>query len=191
MNEGLLISFKLLLKELKVLFVLVCLSFDLTDVGLIVPLVVFLLVGFTIPVVLLRHLMVVVLFSHDFSALNLHISDVLLVLVLVVLHLLQVRDHKSVVLLLLFLHIGVEILHLCFKLFDLLSGVHVEVMNHVLLNLQGIALHFRITKLLAQVLDRDLQLLTTHGHELVFGLGFFLLLLSPLLFLSCHLALFS
>ena len=57
-------------------------------------------------------------------------------------------------------------------------------MNHVLLDLQGIALHFCITELLSEVLDRDLQLLTTHGHKLIFRLGLLLLLLAPLSLLS-------
>ena len=149
LNEGLLVGLELLLQKLQLLLVLGRFSLDLANVRLIVPLVVLLLVGLAIPVVLLCHLMVVVLFGHDFSALHLYIGDVLLVLVLVVLHLLQVGYHKRVVGLLLALHLRIEVLDLRFQLLNLFAGVHVEVMDHILLDLQGIALHLCITQLLS------------------------------------------
>ena len=86
LNQSLFVRLELLLKDLEVLFVLVRLSLDLADVGLVVPFIILLLVCLAISVVFLRHLMVGVLFGHDFSAFHLHVSDVLLVLVLVVLH---------------------------------------------------------------------------------------------------------
>ena len=184
LNQRLFVRLELLLQDLQVLLMLVCLSLDLADVCLVVPLIILLLVCLAISIVLLRHLMVGVLFSHNFSAFHLHVCDVLLVLILVVLHLLQVGDHKSIVRLLLALHLRVEVLDLGLELLDLFARVHIEIVDHVLLNLQGIALHFRITKLLAEVLNRDLQLLTTHGHKLILRLGLLLLLLAPLSLLS-------
>ena len=86
----------------------------------------------------------------------------------------------------LFLHLRVEVLDLGLELLDFLPRVLVKVMNHVFFDLKRVSLHFRVRELLTQILDRYLQLLSTHCEELIFWLGFFLLFLSLLLFLASH-----
>lgn len=74
--------------------------------------------------------------------------DGFVVLILVVLHLLQMRHDQRVVSLLLPLHFGVEVLYLSFELLDLFTGVLVEVVDHIFLYLKCITLHLRVLKLL-------------------------------------------
>ena len=91
---------------------------------------------------LLVYLMVTVLFGHDFNDFHLHVSDVLLVFVLVMLHLLQMGDLKSILRLHHTLHLRVEVLDLGFELLDLFVRFHIEIVGHVLpkLYLLGIIL---------------------------------------------------
>ena len=159
---------------------------DLADVRLVVPLVVFLLVLLAQAIVVLRRAVVCVLVAHDLGTLRLGLLDSFAVLVLVMLHFLQVRDNQCVVRLLLLLHLRVEVLDLGLELLDFLPRVLVKVMNHVFFDLERVSLHFRIGELLTQVLDRNLQLFSTHGEELILWLGFFLLFLSLLLLLASH-----
>ena len=161
---------------------------DLADVRLVVPLVVLLLILFAVSVRSFILLMVLVLLTHDLSAISLGLLDGLTVLVLVVLNLLQMGDDKGVVLLFLLLHLGVEILDLGLQLFDFLPRILIEVVDHVLLDLQRITLHLRVRQLLPQILDGDLELLSTHGEEFVLGLWLFLLFLSLLFLFACHVA---
>jgi len=111
LDQGFLVLLELLLKDLDVLLVLVGFGLNLADIGLIVPLVILLPVLLAAAIIFLRHLVMVILVGHDFRALNFDIADVFLVLILMVLHLLQVRNDKRVVSLLL-------TLHLCVKVFD-------------------------------------------------------------------------
>jgi len=114
---------------------------DLTNVCLVVPLIIFLLILFAVSVRSFILLVVLVLLTHDLRSIGLGLLDGLTVLILVVLNLLQMGDDKGVVLLFLFLHLGVEVLNLGFQLFDLLPRVLIEVVDHVLLYLQRITLH--------------------------------------------------
>ena len=161
---------------------------DLTNVCLVVPLIIFLLILFAVSVRSFILLVVLVLLTHDLRCVSLGLLNGLTVLILVVLNLLQMGDDKGVVLLFLFLHLGVEVLNLGFQLFDLLPRVLIKVVDHVLLDLQRIALHLRVRQLLPQILDGDLELLSTHGEEFVLGLWLFLLFLSLLFLFACHVA---
>ena len=160
----------------------------LTDVGLIGLLEFLFVLSLSVSVLAFDALMMGVFIAHDLGSLRLDHVDLLSVLVLVMLHLLQMGYHKRVVRVFLFLHLCVKVLDLRLKLLDLLPGVLIEVVDHVLLNLQSVTLHLRVLELCAQVLDLDLQLLAPHGHELVLRLGLLLLALLPLslLFLTGH-----
>ncbi len=117
------------------------LTLDLTDVGVVVSLRIFFLVCFAVTVCGLCFSVMFVLFCHDVCSFVFGGSNGFVVLVLVVLHLLQMRNDKRVVSLLLLLHLGVEVLNLRLELFYLFAGVLVEIMDHVLLDLECVALH--------------------------------------------------
>ena len=143
-DQALLVLLQLVLKDLEVLLVRLGLALDLTDVGLVIPLVVLFLVLLAVTICRLSGLMVLVLLRHDLSALSLGGLNGFLMLILVVLDLLKMRNNQCVVCLLFFLHLSVEVLNIRFELFNLFTGVLVEVVNHILLDLKSIALHFRV-----------------------------------------------
>ena len=143
-DQALLVLLELVLKDLEVLLVRLGLALDLTDVGLVIPLVVLFLVLLAVTICRLSGLMVLVLLRHDLSALSLSGLNGFLMLILVVLDLLKMRNNQCVVCLLFFLHLSVEVLNIRFELFNLFTGVLVEVVNHILLDLKSIALHFRV-----------------------------------------------
>lgn len=143
-DQALLVLLQLVLKDLEVLLVRLGLALDLTDVGLVIPLVVLFLVLLAVTICRLSGLMVLVLLRHDLSALSLSGLNGFLMLILVVLDLLKMRNNQCVVCLLFFLHLSVEVLNIRFELFNLFTGVLVEVVNHILLDLKSIALHFRV-----------------------------------------------
>lgn len=159
---------------------------DLTDVGLVVPLVVVLLRLLPVSIGVFSFAVVLVLLAHDVGTVGLGLFDGLPVLILVMLHLLEVGDDERVVRRLLLLHHRVEVLNLSLELLDLLPSVLIKVMYHVLLNLQCITLHLGVGQLLAQILDRDLKLLASHREELVLRLGLLLLFLALFLLLATH-----
>ena len=161
---------------------------NLTDVSLVVPLIVLLLVLFAVSVRSFSLLVVLVLLAHDLSALGLGALDGLAVLVLMMLDLLQMRHNKGVVCLFLPLHLGVEVLNLGLQLFDLLPCVLIEIVDHVLLDLERVALHLGIRQLLSQILDGDLELFSPHGEELVLRLRLLLLFLAFLFLFAGHVA---
>ena len=90
-NERLLVLLELLLERVEILLVLLRLLLNLADVRLVVPLVVLLLVLLAQTIVVLGRAVVRVLVPHDLGTLRLRLLDSLAVLVLVMLHLLQVR----------------------------------------------------------------------------------------------------
>ena len=165
-------------------------TLDLTDVGVVVSLIILFLVCFAVTVCGLCLSVMLVLFGHNVLSFLFGGVDGFVVLILMVLHLLQMRHDQRVVSLLLPLHFGVEVLYLRFELFDLFAGVLVEVVDHILLYLKCVTLHFRVLKLLTQVLDCDLELLAFHREKLVLRLGLFLLSFSLRaslrFFLSAH-----
>ena len=105
-------------------------------------------------------------------------------LVLEVLDFLKMRGHISAVLLFSLLHLGVKVSNSSFKFFDFLSGVMIEVMNHVLFDLEHVTLDLGFVEGLLEVLLDGLKLLVAHGHVLVVGLLLLLTLLSLLAFAS-------
>ena len=143
-DQALLVLLQLVLKDLEVLLVRLGLALDLTDVGLVIPLVVLFLVLLAVTICRLSGLMVLVLLRHDLSALSLGGLNGFLMLILVVLDLLKMRNNQCVVCLLFLLHLSVEVLNIRFELFNLFTGVLVEVVNHIFLDLKSIALHFRV-----------------------------------------------
>ena len=143
-DQVLFVGLKGLLESVKVLLMVLRLRLDLRDVGLVVTLVVLLLVLFAVTIIGFGPLMVLVLLSHDLGSFGLGAFDSFLVLVLVVLHLLKMRDDQGVVCLLLLLHLRIEVLNVRLQLFDLLASVLVEVMDHILLDLECVALHLRV-----------------------------------------------
>ena len=168
-----------------------CFTFNLTDVSLVVTFVILLLILLAVTICLFGGLMMLLLLVHDLGAGVFGALNGLEVLVLVMLDLLQMGNDKGVVGLLLFLHLGVEVLDLSLELLDLLTSILVEVVDHIFLDLEGVTLHLGVLKLLSQGLDGDLELFSTHSEVLIFGLGLLLLAppLSLLTFLafSCHL----
>lgn len=183
-----LVAFQGLLQLLNLLLLAFGEALDLADVGLVGLLEVLFVLAFGVTVLRLGLLVVVILGLHDFATLVLDCVHSLTVLILVVLYLLQMGNHKRVVRVFLLLHLRVEILDLGLELLDLLPGVLIEVVDHVLLNLQGVTLHLGVLEFFAQIENGDLELLAPHGHELVFRLGLFFLALLPLslLFLTGH-----
>ena len=91
-------------------------------------------------------------------------------LILKMLYLLLVCYHPNVVLVLCIFHLGVVVAYLGFKLFDILTRIMIEVMNHVFLNLQHVSFDLRFVKLFLKVLDSDLKLRAHHGHVVIFRL---------------------
>ena len=91
-------------------------------------------------------------------------------LILKMLHLLLVSYHPNVVLVLCIFHLGVVVAHLGFKLFDILTRIMIEVMNHVFLNLQHVSFDLSFVQLLLKVLDSHFELRSHHGHVVIFRL---------------------
>ena len=158
-------------------------AFNLTDIGLVITLVILFLILLAVTIRFFSGLMVLLLLVHNLGACILGTLNGLEVLVLMMLDLLQMRYDQSVVGLLLFLHLCVEVLDLSLELLDLLTGVLIKVMDHVFLDLESVSLHLRVLQFLSQGLNRDLELLTAHSEVLIFGLGL-LLLSSPLSLLT-------
>ena len=105
-------------------------------------------------------------------------------LILKMLYLLLVSYHPNVVLVLCIFHLGVVVAYLGFEFFDIFTGVVIEVMNHVLLDLEHVALDLGFVELFFEVLDCHFELRTKHGHVVVFWLNFGLSTLLALLSLS-------
>ena len=180
-DERLLVLLERLLQRVQVLLVCLRLLLNLTDVRLVVSLVVLLFVLLPLAVLVLRLAVMLVFVAHDFGTVRLCLLDGLSVLVLMMLHLLEMGHDQCVMRFFLLLHLRVEVLNLCLQLFDFFPRVLIKVMDHVFLNLERITLHLGVGELLTQVLDRDLELLSTHGEELILRLWLLLLFLSLLL----------
>jgi len=108
-------------------------------------------------------------------------------LVLKVLHLLHVHLDLDSVVRLLGLHLGVEVLDLRGGLRDLVLGVCVEVVDHVLLDLDDVSLDLGVFEAFFEVCEGLLEGGPVHGLELVVRDLDLLLLLA---LLSLLLALF-
>ena len=177
-----------LFEVFKARLVLLRFRLDLADVGYVGAAVILLFVCLSSTVRGFLSGVVHTLCFHDLVTMVLDDVDGLFVFVLMVLHLLQMGDHIAVVVMLLGLHLRVEVFDIRLEFLDLLPRVLIEIVDHVFLDLECVSLHFRVLQLLAQVLDRDLQLLTTHDEELVLRLGLLSLFpsLLTLLFLSAH-----
>ena len=89
-------------------------------------------------------------------------------LILKMLYLLLVSNHSDVVFVLCIFHLGVVVAYLGFKLFDILTRIMIEVMDHVFLNLQHVSLDLCFVELFFKVLDSHLELGTHHGHVVIF-----------------------
>ena len=103
-------------------------------------------------------------------------------LIFKMLDLLLVGYDTHIVFILCVFHLGVVVAHLRLEFFDVFAGVVVEVVNHVLLNLEHVTLDLSFVKLFFQVLDGHFKLRAEHSHVVVFwlnlGLGSLLALLS-------------
>jgi hypothetical protein len=118
--------------------------------------------------------MVYILFIHDDCAVGLDRFAALQVFTLKTLDLLHVRGDVGVVSALTVLHLRVKVADLRIQLFDLFSRVLVKVVDHVLFNLKHVALNLGVLKSLLQIHDRDLELVSLHGHVVVFRLYVYL-----------------
>ena len=68
-------------------------------------------------------------------------------LVLKMLNLLLVGDDSYIVFVLGIFHLGIVVAYLGFEFFDIFTGVVIEVMNHVLLDLEHVALNLGFIEL--------------------------------------------
>ena len=82
---------------------------------------------------------------------------------------LLVRDLVSSVVFLRLLHLCIVIYYLALEVLNLIPSVLVEVMHHVLLNLEPVALDFGLLELLLALFYDLLDLGASHSHVLVFG----------------------
>ena len=99
--------------------------------------------------------MVAVLLIHCCCALSLYTKQVILVIVLNVLHLLQVSSDERFMGALLPLHLGIKVSNLSRQILDLIARVRVEIMDHVVLNLERVALHLSVAEFLSHAQNQS------------------------------------
>lgn len=133
--------------------------------------------------------MVLLLLFHLELGFHLFVLTVVEMVVVQVLNLLHVRDDLRTVITFLLLHLSVEVLDFGFLLLDLSTSVVIEIVDHVLLNLEHVTLHLCLLEARTETFYRHFELIILHFLVMIIGLNFVfgsLLLLFPLLSFSSH-----
>jgi len=188
-NEILLLHLEVALERLDFLLQLLLLLVGFRNIVDVLTLIFVLFVGLHLAVRLLLFRMMLLLLFHFEFGFHLLVFAIVKMIVVKMLHLLHVRCDLGAMVRLFLLHLRVEVLNFSLLLLDLSTGVVIEIVDHILLDLEHVTLNLGLLQARTQAFNGHLQLVILHLLVMIIGLGLVLsslLLLSLLSLLSSH-----
>jgi len=189
-NKILLLHLEVTLEGLDLFLQFLLLFVGLRNIVDILAFVFILFLRLVLAVLLLLLGMMLLLLFHFKLGLDLLVLAIVKMIVVEMLHLLHIRCDLGAVIRLFLLHLRVEVLNFSLLLLDLRTRVVIEIVDHILLDLEHVTLDLGLLKARTQTFNGHFELIILHLLVMIFWLHFVLgplLLLLVLLTFSTHL----